>query len=362
MKIVNVMWSGGSPFMSVHNVHSQVLAHGPADARVCNWLLLGEGLCRGVGEVRHWQLSPRVLKGRWRHRLALFLLRRRLLGALKADAPDVLLLDGLGVARLLLPLLHRLPGVQVAVLFHGTTRLTGKDVRLFGQFPAERLRVAAVSATLAQALAHDLGRPVQTLRVALDPQAFGRQLLGREQARQALGLSAGEGGPVLGAVGRLVESKGFGMLIEAFAQARTPGMQLVILGDGELRGALQAQAKVLGVEDSVRFCGHREELAQLYPALDWLLVPSRSEGLGLVLQEAVLSRVPVICSDLPVFCEQLGEAGCYVPVGDAARWAEAIARCARGDAASIAAQQWRALAPEQGWAAFTASARRLLGG
>lgn len=362
MNIVNVMWSGGTPFMSVHTVHRQVLAHAPMGGQVCNWLLLGDGLSSGIGKTRSWHLPSRVLKGRMPHRLALSWVRWRMLRALREAAADVLLLDGVGVARLLLPLLHRLPGLQVAVLFHGTTRLNAEDVRLFRQFPAERLRVAAVSATLARTLEQDLGRPVRTVRIALDPHAFCQQLLGREQARQALGLA--EGGPVLGAVGRLVESKGFAMLIEAFAEARMrmPGAQLAILGDGELRTHLQARAEALGVADSVRFCGHRDDLARLYPAFDWLLVPSHSEGLGLVLQEAVLSAVPVICSDLPVFREQLGEAGFYLPVGDQHCWAEAIANCVTRDGAAVAREQWQALAPEQGWAAFKAGSASLLGG
>lgn len=363
LKIVNVMWSGGSPFMSIHKVHRDVLAHAPADAQVSNWLLLEDGLCVGTGQVRNWHLSQRLLKGRFPQSLALPWVRQRLCRALTESAPDVLLMDGLGVARLLLPLMHRLPALRAAVLFHGTTRFSPADLKLFRQFSAERLTVAAVSSTLASTLERDLGRPVQTLRIALDPDAFGQQLQSRAQARHALALSLQCNGPVFGAVGRLVESKGFELLIAAFAQAREqfPLMQLAILGDGPLRGHLEAQAKALGVSDSIRFCGHREDLMRLYPAFDWLLVPSRSEGLGLVLQEAVVSRVPVICSDLPVFREQLGEAGRYLPVGSQVDWAEAIAQCAQDDAAARAREQWQALAPEQGWRAFREGSIKLLG-
>ncbi|MDH1655523.1 glycosyltransferase [Pseudomonas mosselii] len=360
MNILNVMWSGGSPFASIHSVHRQVLAHAPSGAQVTNWLLLGEGLCSGVGQTRSWHLSPRVLKGRLAHGLALSWVKWRLRRALKVVVPDVLLLDGLGVARLLLPVLRQLPDVQVAVLFHGTTRLTRRDVALFRQFPVERLRVAAVSTTLALSLAQGLGRSVQSLRVALNPRAFTDHSLDREQARQALSLM--EDGLVLGAVGRLVESKGFEMLIEAFARTRAVqhGARLVILGDGPLRGQLEAQARSLGVGDRVRFYGHREDSIRLYPAFDWLLVPSRSEGLGLVLQEAVLSKVPVVCSDLPVFREQLADAGRYLPTDDPYAWADVIDDCAFQDAGAKASEQWQALAPEQGWQAFRSGSASLL--
>ncbi|QVM94078.1 glycosyltransferase [Pseudomonas entomophila] len=352
MNIVNVMWSGGSPYMSIHKVHRDLLVHAQSDARVCNWLLLGDGLCSSFGPVRSWHLPQRLLKRRIPYVLAMPWLRWRLRKALAEASVDVLVLDGLGVARLFLPLARQMPEVRVAVLFHGKTRLSTNDVRLFRSLPPERLSIAAVSATLARSLEQGLGCPVSTLRMALDPQAFAQQLLGREDARQALALPVQ--GPLLGAVGRLVEGKGFEMLIEAFAQVREhqAGLRLAILGDGPLRGRLEAQAKALGVEGSVHFGGHRDDLVQLYPAFDWLLVPSRSEGLGLVVQEAVLSGVPVFCSDLPVFREQLGEAGCYLPVGDLAAWADAIGHCGLRDAAAQAREQWQAMAPEERWVAF----------
>lgn len=361
MNIVNVMWAGGAPYMSIHKVHRQVLLHAGADVQISNWLLLGSGLCCGLGSTREWHLPSRALKGRHLWRLLRPWLRMRLHKALVAAQADILLLDGVGVARLLLPTLQRLPQVRAKVLFHGETRLDARDVRLLRMLPAERLSVAAVSQTLAESLQRDLGRPVQTLRMALDPQAFAAPLLSREAARQALQLPQAAG-VMLGAVGRLVHSKGFEMLIEAFAKASAhqPGLQLTIVGAGPLHRVLQARIDALGLVGRVHLCGHRDDLQQLYRAFDWLLIPSRSEGLGLVVQEGVMAGVPLVCSDLQVFREQLGNTGGYLPVGDEQAWAEAIERCASLDGPAVAEQQHQALAPEQAWQAFCSGCHSLL--
>lgn len=308
-------------------------------------------------------MPPRALKGRHLWRLLRPWLRMRLRRALAEAQAEIVLLDGVGVARLVLPLLQQIPHVRAKVLFHGKTRLTASDIRLLRTLPAERLSIAAVSHTLAEALERDLGRPVQTLRMALDPRAFVEPLLSREQARQALALQPGNG-QVLGAVGRLVESKGFEMLIEAFAKAAVhkPDLQLAIIGEGPLHAVLQARIDALGLAGRVHLCGHREDLQQLYRAFDWLLVPSRSEGLGLVVQEAVMADVPVVCSDLLVFREQLLDTGGYLPIADQSAWAEAIERCSVPGATALAARQRQALAPEQAWQAFQNGSQSLLRG
>lgn len=363
MNIVNMMWAGGSPYMSIHKVHQQVLSHAGADARISNWLLLGGELCHGRGTTRVWHMPQRALKGKHLWRLLRPWLRLRLHRALKEAGADVILLDGVGVARLVLPVLKQIPEVRAKVLFHGMTRLNASDVNLLNGLPAERLSIAAVSHTLARSLEQDIGRPVQTLRMAFDPQAFTIPLLSREQARRALALPQ-TGRPLLGAVGRLVESKGFEMLIEAFAcaAAQQPGMQLAIVGDGPLRASLQARIDGLGLADSVHLCGHHDDLQRLYRAFDWLLVPSRAEGLGLVVQEAVMADVPVLCSDLPVFREQLQESGCYLPVGDVEAWAREIARCDVARALAMATRQRQTLAPEAAWQAFCDGSQSLLRG
>lgn len=361
MNIVNVMWAGGSPYMSVHKVHRQVLSLVGSDVRISNWLLTGEGLCHGLGSTLEWRMPQRALKGRGMWRLIRPWLRYRLGKALIEAKADVVLIDGVGVARMVLPLLRRFPDLRAKVMFHGETRLSPVDVRLINGLPPGRVALAAVSRTLAEHLGQILQRPVQTLRMAHEPQAFSASLMSREQARQALELPL-EGGPVFGAVGRLVESKGFEMLIQAFAlaHARLPDMRLVVLGDGNERARLQACIEARGMADCITLHGHRKDMQQLYRAFDWLLVPSRAEGLGLVVQEAVLADVPVICSELPVFREQLQDGGCYLPVGDVQAWAGAILQAVERRPQECVRQQRQALDPEASWQAFREGSERLL--
>lgn len=283
--------------------------------------------------------------------------------ALLSSETQVLVLDGIGVARLVLPLLRSLPATRATVLFHGSTKLRGSDIKLLRGIPEQYLQLTAVSSTLARALQSALDRPVQALRIAMDPQAFRANLQSVAQARASIGLP-GYTGRVLGAVGRLVESKGFDFLLDAFAKAsaREPGLHLVILGEGELRAHLEARIQSLGLSEQVLMPGHLKNLAQLYRAFDCLLVPSRSEGLGLVVQEAVLADVPVLCSDLPVFREQLGDVPCYLPVGDVTAWTHAIGQCQKDALHTLAQAQQGALAPTSSWDAFRRGTAGMLAG
>lgn len=360
MNIVNVMWAGGSAYLSVHKVHQQILSQAGENATITSWLLQGRGVCCSIGQTREWHLPHRLLKGRLLWRLLRPWLRLRLRRALQQGGAQVLLLDGLGVARLMLPVLKKMPEVRATVLFHGSTRLHPQDIRLLRMVPAERLTIAAVSSTLATALEKDLGRPVQAVRIALDPHAFQRNLLSVTQARQALGLPSD--GQVMGAVGRLVDSKGFDFLLEVFARASAdqPALRLVILGEGEMRPHLEARIDSLGLAGRVVLGGHRPDLTRLYRAFDWLLVPSRSEGLGLVVQEAVMAGVPVLCSDLPVFREQLGDLQCYLPIADIDAWTAALQRCATRSPGELAHAQLEALAPELAWERFCERSAQML--
>lgn len=109
--------------------------------------------------------------------------------------------------------------------------------------------------------------------------------------------TAGEASRVL-AVGRLVEKKGFDVLLAALALV-TPGrhrIELTIAGDGPLRAALEARARTLPAHVTVHFAGWRHDVAALYAQSDLFVLPSRDEPFGIVVLEAMAAGVPIIAT------------------------------------------------------------------
>lgn len=364
MTIINVMWSGGDPYASVHKVHQQILAMAGPSARVQSWLLRGEPnrTSRQLGDTVNWRIPARVVRARGMWRLLGPWLRVRLNRALVREDAQLMLLDGVGVARVVLPAIREQTHIRAAVIFHGTTRFTPADRELFQSFEPFRLDLVAVSETLAHSIETSTGLRVTPLRSALDPAGFRASLLEPAEARAALGIAC-EGKRLLGAVGRLVGGKGFDHLINSFAQAveQVPDLALAIFGEGPDREMLQQTIDQLGMQGRIFLPGHRDDLDRLYRGFDWVLIPSRSEGLGLVLQEAVLAGVPVLASNLAVFREQLGSAGRYAQVGDERDWVRAIVECTLADGRHVAAQQSEAMAPDEAWQRFRGNCRHILG-
>lgn len=141
--------------------------------------------------------------------------------------------------------------------------------------------------------------------------------------RKRYGLS----GRYLLYVGALEPRKGLEALLEAFAAARAQGLEagLVLVGDGELRQRLSGPGVLL--------CGRvaDAELAALYRGARATVLPSLLEGFGFTPLESLAAGTPAVTSDLPSVRETLGDAGMYVPAGDAAALADALVRVDRDD-------------------------------
>ena len=130
------------------------------------------------------------------------------------------------------------------------------------------------------------------------------------------------------AVARLIERKGLGDLIRAFALLERGRFQLEIVGGGSDERALRQLASALGVAADVRFLGPqpRTEVARRYREADLFTLPSSAEAFGNVFAEALASGLPIVSSPIggiPDLVEH-GTNGLLVTPGDVTGLAAAI--------------------------------------
>jgi glycosyltransferase involved in cell wall biosynthesis len=177
-------------------------------------------------------------------------------------------------------------------------------------------------------LARGIGRRTQyrTVPSGVPTAELRARAPGRAEARRALGLPADAF--VVGALGRLVPVKGFDVLVAALpaVAAAVPSARVLLVGDGPERAALQAQAAACGVGRRLHLTGATAEIARALAACDVLAAPSRNEGMGRALVEAMALGVPVVAAavgGIPAVVGD-GEGGRLVPAGDAAALAAAL--------------------------------------
>lgn len=147
-------------------------------------------------------------------------------------------------------------------------------------------------------------------------------------------------------VGRLVEKKGAGFLLEAFARlhARSTRLRLEIVGDGPLRAELEQQAQELGIAAAVDFAGAlpHAEVARRMQTCGLFIMPAvraesgDQEGFGLVITEALACGCTVVASDLPPIRDIIidGETGIMAEPGNSSELARKMEQLLRDPARS----------------------------
>lgn len=118
---------------------------------------------------------------------------------------------------------------------------------------------------------------------------------GPTSSRGDLGLPDG---PLVVSVGQLEELKGHHDLVAAWPEVAHahPTARLALVGDGPRRSALEAQARILGVEDSVLFLGSRPDGRRYAAAADVFVQPSLTEGMPNAVLEAMAAGRPVVAT------------------------------------------------------------------
>jgi glycosyltransferase involved in cell wall biosynthesis len=141
----------------------------------------------------------------------------------------------------------------------------------------------------------------------------------RAAARRRLGLVQEEADlhrPMVGLVGRLCRQKGQDLFLRAAARLapRWPEVRWLLVGSAdapEVERQLRELARSLGLaEPALRWLGHTQDMQAAYGALDLLVAPSRWEGFGLMLVEAMACGTPIVAARAGAIPEVLGAPPC----------------------------------------------------
>ncbi|HEX4955726.1 MAG TPA: glycosyltransferase [Thermoanaerobaculia bacterium] len=272
-------------------------------------------------------------------------------------------------------------GLPLAITLHGSDVFMAEANPLFGRMARGALAAASHVTTCSPELGvrlATLGRPEDERKIRvvangsdLDPELLGDAATAAESMRQRLGAAPDE--PLVVAVGRMVDKKGFPDLIEAAASflAEHPRARLVLGGGGDLQPTLEAQARALPVAERILFTGglsHPDVLA-LIAAGDVFVMPSirdrrgNVDGLPIVVLEAMAAGKPVVATDVSgiPLAVQAGKTGLLVPEKSPEALAAAISELLADPvrAATLGAEGRRRVRHELNWGAIAAEHDRL---
>jgi glycosyltransferase involved in cell wall biosynthesis len=210
-------------------------------------------------------------------------------------------------------------------------RMTALLWRLIVSTVARRAdRVITLSQAARREILEDL--PVRAGRVDVVPCGTGNRIAAQvseeQDLRERLGLGKGR---VILAVSALSRHKNLPPLVRALALVREthPDVVLVIPGNPTKHGSeLEALARDLGVDEALRLPGWVDEadLEGLYGIASCFVFPSRREGFGMPILEAMARGVPVACSNVSAVPEVAGDAALYFAPDRPDQIAEAIER------------------------------------
>ncbi len=197
-------------------------------------------------------------------------------------------------------------------------------------------RYVAVSEAVRQAVAHDErvdpGR-IDVIHNGIDLERIHRRKWDLAAERSRLGIAPDE--LVIGCIAAFNPVKDHLTLIDAFAQLRQhlPDLpaKLLLVGDGEIRGPIEARIAERDIQDYVLMPGRSDAVEREVQLCDIIVLPSRSEGFSNAILQAMAFAKPVIATRAGGNPEAVvdGETGNLIESGNAAELAKAVARVAQ---------------------------------
>jgi glycosyltransferase involved in cell wall biosynthesis len=252
----------------------------------------------------------------------------------RATNPDILHIHTLNIALIYAAFIRRRCGI---VLHQHELSLKQKSlpvrtlVRLFKRVADQYIGVSRDTCRHMVEGLRIRGRRINLVQNGIDLDHFGC-LPDKETIRKELGVT--QAATVVGAVGRLVEQKGFDMFLAVAKNIKhsIPDSTFIVVGDGPCRHELEREAARLGLASCVRFLGMRNDVPRLLKAMDLLLVTSRWEPFGIVVLEAMAAEVPIVAFRVGGIPEILGDqCGELVQPNDVLEMSEAALKFLKND-------------------------------
>jgi len=266
----------------------------------------------------------------------------RMAGVLRAERPQAVV-GFTGLANFVLLIAGRIAGTRTRIIVTehiNPTQMYRSSEEPLGAVKRRMIRwlypsadlVIAVSQGVRNDLVTNFGLPRNRVRVIPNPLNLDRiRALGAHPVEHSW---FGSAQPVVLSAGRMTSQKDFPTLIRAFAVLRRrQSARLILLGDGPERDRLESLARDLGIADDTAFLGYQPNPYKYMAKSTIFVLPSRFEGFGLVLAEAMALGVPVISTRCPSGPEEIledGTSGLLVPVGDPDALASAMTNLITG--------------------------------
>lgn len=175
------------------------------------------------------------------------------------------------------------------------------------------------------------GKNYRIIPNAIDVEKFKKNISIRESLRKEFGF---EGKKVIGHVGRFHFQKNHKFLLEIFSELvkKSDDYRLLLVGQGELESKIRQIAKRKKVLDKVKFCGVREDVEKIYQAMDLFVLPSVSEGLGIVALEAQANLLPCLIADTVPHIVKVNDNVIFLSLNEnATTWANCIEKMMKND-------------------------------
>lgn len=221
----------------------------------------------------------------------------------------------------------RAAGALLVHTKHGANPDGGRKLwmrRAAGHLAAAYVAVSSTTAAIARRNRECPESRLHVIDNGIDLSRFAPDAAARAAIREELGIPSRAW--IIGTVGRLAPEKAYPSLIEAAARSLGEDVRLLIVGDGAERARIEGEARRHDVTRFVHLLGARKDVPRLLAAFDVFALSSTTEGLPLVIPEAMATALPVVSTavgGIPNVVRQ-GETGLLVPARDPSALAAAL--------------------------------------